>query len=486
MLTYFKRFITRFLMCLSLLMTTVGCAPIVCLSAATLTVGCTATGALEARFPHARIHRVCAKPKVVGWDANEWVYTPGGMPVSSTAEIFPLVSARAHVVFTFDATAPEGSTRLLTMPDNQINCAAWLHAEIEQWCSLEPASFEKRADPKYVAQSTSEVRSPYLQGVPTAAFAPNCQTLVREGLKQEAQAKGFNYGQQLGFTLGATEGAMNHLLTAGRGIIAEEFKKDPAFLDKLLLGLAQRLERLSQPPEYTDPELAGIAQAAFVNGYGKGVAEIQLQFNAIHTGGNALIVLLPNIIGAVELVGARALRAVLTRMRMLPVFLPSAIGGPGIFLRLPKASPTTSTAPTYIEPRMPAPASITRAPSAPPPRTPPSTNAATNAVGAAATHAAPSGQLHHGISDAVHKALENHDKLKGVYKLRDPRFTARAATPEAHNGYQDWHVALDKEVAKYIRENKDLDPKKFESWLRKRYMKPDLVERFPGGLGENK
>jgi hypothetical protein len=84
------------------------------------------------------------------------------------------------------------------------------------------------------------------------------------------------------------------------------------------------------------------------------------------------------------------------------------------------------------------------------------------------------------------KALEKHDKLKGVFKFRDSRFTARAATLKDHNGYQDWHVKLDEEVAKFIEKTKDLDPKKFESWLGKRYRQPDLAKRFPGGLGANK
>jgi hypothetical protein len=102
------------------------------------------------------------------------------------------------------------------------------------------------------------------------------------------------------------------------------------------------------------------------------------------------------------------------------------------------------------------------------------------------TRVRPSGQLHHGISEAVHKALEKHEKLKGVFKLRDPQFTARAATPKDHNGYQRWHKDLDEEVVRYINGTRDLDPKKFAAWLYKRYKQPDLAERFPGGLGTNK
>ena len=42
------------------------------------------------------------------------------------------------------------------------------------------------------------------------------------------------------------------------------------------------------------------------------------------------------------------------------------------------------------------------------------------------------GQIHHPISDTVHKALENHPKLKGKYQLRDSRcFSSTICTARA-------------------------------------------------------
>jgi hypothetical protein len=40
-------------------------------------------------------------------------------------------------------------------------------------------------------------------------------------------------------------------------------------------------------------------------------------------------------------------------------------------------------------------------------------------------------------------------------------------------------------VVRYIEGHADLNPKNFAAWLYKRYKKPDLAERFPGGLGAN-
>jgi hypothetical protein len=91
-------------------------------------------------------------------------------------------------------------------------------------------------------------------------------------------------------------------------------------------------------------------------------------------------------------------------------------------------------------------------------------------------------QKHHAISRAVHKELENHPFLKGKYEVRDKRFEAIAGSTEAHRGYQSWHRDLDSEVVAWIRNNRQASPSEFESWLKQRYAKPDLKDRFPDGL----
>jgi hypothetical protein len=92
------------------------------------------------------------------------------------------------------------------------------------------------------------------------------------------------------------------------------------------------------------------------------------------------------------------------------------------------------------------------------------------------------GQLHHGISKPVHKALEGHGGLKGAYEHRDARFVTQAFDKDAHNGYQQWHRSLDSEIAKHIRNSPGMTPEEFEEFLRARYKEPDLIARFPKGL----
>jgi hypothetical protein len=108
--------------------------------------------------------------------------------------------------------------------------------------------------------------------------------------------------------------------------------------------------------------------------------------------------------------------------------------------------------------------------------------ALTTGGGVSAGPAAPSGQLHHPISKTIHEALEKHPILKGKYKARDPRFVTRAADKDAHNGYQHWHINIDKEVANWIRTHKGATPEAFEAYLRGLYSKPPLSTKFPNGF----
>ena len=92
------------------------------------------------------------------------------------------------------------------------------------------------------------------------------------------------------------------------------------------------------------------------------------------------------------------------------------------------------------------------------------------------------GQIHHGISRTVHKALEAHPNLRGIYSARDPRFVTQAEDLAAHRGYDTFHRNLDAEVAGWVRANPSATQAQFESYLRGVYQRPDVLERFPNGL----
>ncbi len=92
------------------------------------------------------------------------------------------------------------------------------------------------------------------------------------------------------------------------------------------------------------------------------------------------------------------------------------------------------------------------------------------------------GQIHHVISRKVAKALEENPNLAGKYSARDPRFTTQAVDHAGHHGYQTWHRELDDQVVGWLQRNRGATPKQFEAFLRSRYSRPDLQERFPNGF----
>lgn len=82
----------------------------------------------------------------------------------------------------------------------------------------------------------------------------------------------------------------------------------------------------------------------------------------------------------------------------------------------------------------------------------------------------------------MHKALEAHPDLKGVYRARDPRFVTKAKDLASHNGWDKFHRNLDGEVADWLRGHPNATQAQFESYLRGVYQRPDVAARFPNGL----
>ncbi|MCG3180039.1 MAG: hypothetical protein BIFFINMI_02393 [Phycisphaerae bacterium] len=93
------------------------------------------------------------------------------------------------------------------------------------------------------------------------------------------------------------------------------------------------------------------------------------------------------------------------------------------------------------------------------------------------------GQQHHAVTTKVQRATEAHPNLRGQYQARDPRFVTQAKDLPSHRGYQRWHRELDAEVTNWVRRNHQATPADFEAYLRHRYSQPDLINRFPNGLG---
>jgi hypothetical protein len=89
------------------------------------------------------------------------------------------------------------------------------------------------------------------------------------------------------------------------------------------------------------------------------------------------------------------------------------------------------------------------------------------------------GQLHHVISKKIYGSLQRHPNLRGLYNHKDKRYEVRAASKNAHIGYQSWHRGLDKEIADWVDGNPDATKATFEKYLKEVYSQDELIKRFP-------
>lgn len=89
------------------------------------------------------------------------------------------------------------------------------------------------------------------------------------------------------------------------------------------------------------------------------------------------------------------------------------------------------------------------------------------------------GQMHHLLSKKVLRALERHDKLKGVFNREDPRFKYQALDTDSHKGYQRWHRQYDAEVANWIDTRPKATPQQFVKFLNEIHQRPEIKARIP-------
>ena len=83
------------------------------------------------------------------------------------------------------------------------------------------------------------------------------------------------------------------------------------------------------------------------------------------------------------------------------------------------------------------------------------------------------GQKHHVIGNRPYKELQKKDWGK---HLNRNDYLMKALTVDGHKGYQHWHIALDDELIKAVRDSKSLEV--FQRKLNMIYSNPVIVKKF--------
>lgn len=476
---------------------------------------------LQVRNPDAYAGRICAFPREVPEGVRIIAYQRNTQRIVTDEDEMEikLFAPAADLFVEYDPDAPLSSIDVLPSSMGLVckkrtrafPASTVLFQEKQSPCPVETADSDVLRQPRDLAGFVEEIlgnerpdvrflaqpvptRSPWLQPLPGVAYPPNCETLIREAAKREASRVSEEIGKRFGRAMGDYQSSFNSVGVMDGKRRMQILRQYPLAFETLQIDLAQKLNAIPELPAYDDPEIAQAAVDGFERGYGAGMDEAKRQALAIDLAWAMAQSLCGNVACAVETAGIKALQLAVARLRAMPLFIPGTTNGVGFFLkRLPQASvqgtaaATTGAAATEANTTETAVRTFTRAKPTPA-ETPPSTvgtNAAPSVAKTIAGATEPNGQLHHAISERVFAAIQKNDKLKGSFKLRDSQFTARAANLEAHNGYQKWHEELDKEIVAKIEAKEFLSAKDFAVWLYKRYKQPDLVKRFPNGLGAN-
>jgi hypothetical protein len=183
---------------------------------------------------------------------------------------------------------------------------------------------------------------------PGRTYSEQKANAARMDAEAEARRTGERIGRAWGETLGKADEARDTLDGIMGGGFDELLRRNPKLAEELQTGLAQKLNAIPDLPEYDDERLGNIAWEAFLKGYGKGLDDAKLKFGILNTLATGMLLVAPGAAIALETAGAKALRAALQRLKDIPIFLPTAAGGPGAFLRrakMPAAAPATTQPP---------------------------------------------------------------------------------------------------------------------------------------------
>ncbi|MDI1429801.1 HNH endonuclease [Polyangium sorediatum] len=338
------------------------------------------------------VFRVCRRHPRVGANTRYWyelgdgVHRPAFEPLEKLLEN-PSVKA----VFIHDPHASPESRRLLGLAYQDLPCDKPPPPPPSPPPPEKIAAKESEATPSKRTTVRTETRTSAIrpcerprnrppdqrfvgQTAPTPAPAPGMSApcpppppgstyeeqkvnLARRDAEEEARRTGERIGREWGATLGKADELPK---TFDRPFVAlgkeGEFKKlfqqaPPERAEQIQADLARQLNAIPDLPTYEDERLARIAWEAFLKGYGRGWADAELKAAILNALADTALTLATMGAAGLETAGARALRAAQQRLRSMPVFLPSAAGGPGGFLRRPKlpgppaASPPKAAAP---------------------------------------------------------------------------------------------------------------------------------------------
>ncbi|MBK9260402.1 MAG: hypothetical protein IPM54_11270 [Polyangiaceae bacterium] len=327
---------------------------------------------LAARYPHARMVKVCGRALDVEVDALRWVCSEEGMCISDMhEEVFDRMARSSRMVFEYDPESDSRSVLRMPSPHDEVRCRDRFSIlpppEVkDEW--LPPSEVlladEQRGCTLFAEEAADESKAAafFGQPLPKKGLTGGCMGPGPLTVRQQTIAAVRGHLQDLGRQYGAAFGELNETLSnfppLGPKIGLRAFlNTHPDIVRMLITGLDKKLNAIPELPTYDDPELAAVAARAFELGYGASIAEAQLRSLTVLAGFELLHMVTMNVAVLAESASGKAFNAAMTRIRGMPLFVPGTAGGVGFFLRpkaLPKPPPANANAPA-LKPGTPTP-----------------------------------------------------------------------------------------------------------------------------------
>lgn len=171
-----------------------------------------------------------------------------------------------------------------------------------------------------------------------SAGQPRCpqrpEAFITEMDKKFVKVGALDSGKKLATAVLSCDGAMQSLTNMTDHHLAVHQKANPKAIERVLENCQNDLAAVPMIPAYESPELVGIAQAAFEEGFQAAVDEAFRRILLIEVGLSVIEVVFFEAIPIIEVTMVRSIRRSVDAVREMPLFLPVAMSGLGVSVKV--------------------------------------------------------------------------------------------------------------------------------------------------------
>ena len=312
-------------------------------------IGCGSTLPATAQrpIPPDRVHGLCWNPAEIGSKREQFVFANDGTAISQNEPGFWIEVARGGFVFKYVEDAPVKNLRLVPL------------SRPEAWCTNVPRPTDPKVlrllDPCAEPISADEGRAATKNllgqvSTPSPIFcekrphmAPTTQDTILLRSRNIAFLTARKYNRAVAEALTQANADIERVTNESKWSLKRLLLEDPGTLEQIQQRVADKLNSIEPPPEFTDPYLEPIVLAGFQAGFEDGKFAVEAKLFAIDVGvfviEAALMELALGPLGGAKLLtsavskGTKAMKAAFVRLGDIPIFIPGAANGLGGFMR---------------------------------------------------------------------------------------------------------------------------------------------------------